>query len=184
MATPTFTNNFNQPLLHVIYKISGPGTHYIGITTDFNQEMGIHEARVNNGSNTPFYSFIRENGGWNAFKKELLEARIMGRDEALIRLAELIREHSTPTPGPGESQADEPPPVKPKQIQFTPSRVKRTPEEQREYKRVYNQYWRQKNDEKYKQYLKEWRASHPNYAKKWRDKAKEETPAASAPAAV
>ena len=63
------------------YKISCKDKNikdcYIGQTTNFNVRKSQHKSYTNNQKahqyTYPLYTFIRENGGWNNFKMEILE---------------------------------------------------------------------------------------------------------------
>jgi hypothetical protein len=71
---------------------------YIGSTTNMGVRKYAHKRRCNDekirGHNYPVYKYIRENGGWDCFKIQVLEEGIYN-DRSLCnqREASLIREY-------------------------------------------------------------------------------------------
>jgi hypothetical protein len=62
--------------MNCIYKIYLNEDVYVGSTNDYNRRMMEHTSRCNNPNskdyNTPVYQFIRDNRGWDNFKKEII----------------------------------------------------------------------------------------------------------------
>jgi Fic family protein len=62
--------------MNCIYKIYLNDDVYVGSTNDYNLRINSHKYSCNNPNskdyNFPIYQFIRENGGWDTFKKEII----------------------------------------------------------------------------------------------------------------
>jgi hypothetical protein len=59
-------------VLHFYYKIHKNDLCYIGRTTNPKNRFSTHKAK-STYSNIPLYQRIRENGGWDAFKVEVID---------------------------------------------------------------------------------------------------------------
>jgi hypothetical protein len=62
--------------MNCIYQIYLNDDVYVGSTTNYNRRMIQHKSNCNNPNcqeyNTLIYQFIRDNGGWDNFKKEVI----------------------------------------------------------------------------------------------------------------
>ena len=93
-------NNRNMPRLfdepreahvYMIDKILDPNdkpdvNFYIGSTlTSVEKRMGTHKYYCDGGMNRKVYKYIRENGGWESFKYEIYETRIVNSLEEQLK---------------------------------------------------------------------------------------------------
>ena len=149
------------PELFTIYCVQGAGEFYIGCTNNFNRRMNDHRLHIKACKIfNSFYQFVRNNGGWDAFEKSVIESKVMTKEEALLRETELIR---ILRPNLNMTEGSIEPSVR---IDIELFREKglgaKTPEEMLLYKRAYNRMWREANGEKYNAYLKEYRRKNPS----------------------
>ena len=63
-------------MLIYIYKIYNDEMSYVGSTKNFKKRMITHKSSCNNDKSTKYnyfiYQYIRQNGGWADFKKEII----------------------------------------------------------------------------------------------------------------
>lgn len=75
------------------YKIHKDHLCYIGKTADPKSRLSTHKSRTQS-SNIPLYQTIRDNGGWDQFKFEIIDTQNLNRDQARQRERELYDQHN------------------------------------------------------------------------------------------
>ena len=81
-----------------IYKISKTGLSdcYVGSSSNFTHRMAVHRSLCNGSKdNRRLYNFIRENGGWDTWNKEILIDGISSKRERFLLEAEYSVEHGS-----------------------------------------------------------------------------------------
>ena len=81
-------NDYKNSVIYRIYcKNPDILECYIGSTIDFKKRIKTHKTCINNRNkhsyNYKIYQFIRENGGWDNFDKEILEYYPCNNEEDL-----------------------------------------------------------------------------------------------------
>ena len=70
--------DFTKGIIYKIEAIDNKDLIYIGSTSNFIKRRSDHKSRCNNpkdpAHNFKLYRMIRENGGWDAFKCEIIKA--------------------------------------------------------------------------------------------------------------
>lgn len=165
-----------------VYSIQGEmGVIYIGSTNGFSWRRANHKYSSSK-SNLPMYVFIRENGGWEKFKMDILEegdfpSRVELHQRERFHIEQLKPLHNKRIPSRTYKEVYSTPEFKKKQNEFKKHQYATNPA-YKAYQRSYYQEnkdkikgqvkdWVSKNKERHLQSQKEWREKHPNYMKEY-----------------
>jgi len=167
-----------------VYKIYKDYLLYVGSTIDYKRRLRDHRSRCNNKNNkqykTPLYKIIRENGGWDTFKKEEIETNIQKdklneREEYYrIKLNANMNSMKCYTGLTTKEYTKE----------YYENNKEKLLKNQNEYReknkqniKEYMKEYREKNKEKTKEYMKEYRENHKEKClktmKEYREKNKD-----------
>ena len=149
--------NYSRTVIYKLYSTDPDIVEgYIGHSADFDKRKTNHKSDCSNPSelNTKYnhkvYEFIRENGGFDTWRFEILEeANLTTKKEA-----ETLERYYIETLEPELNDA-------------LPAQ---TPEERKEYMRVYRKIWNRKNPG----YKKNWDKNNPGYMKEYNKKLGED----------
>lgn len=79
--------------LYFFYKISKDDLCYIGKTADPKSRVSTHKCKSRT-SDIALYQRIRENGGWDDFKFEVIDTKHLSKDDARQHEQDLFRQHN------------------------------------------------------------------------------------------
>ena len=156
----------------VVYRIHGlMGVVYVGSTTSFllRRAHHKHDTFV---KTTPLYTFMRDNGGWEAFKIEVIEeveytdkVELYQRERFYIEDLKPLHNRRLPSQTNAErsrKQYRNNPKVKEYKKQYYEQNKERIQQSVNE--------WQTKNKERFRELQKKWRERHPNYMKDYMKK--------------
>jgi len=87
--------DFNKGIIYKIEAIDNKDLIYIGSTSNFIKRRCDHKSRCNNPKdqayNFKLYKMIRENGGWDNFKCEIIKAYPSQNKKQLLKEEEKYR---------------------------------------------------------------------------------------------
>ena len=135
----------------IIYKIYNDDMAYIGSTKNFKDRMKGHKSVCNNEKSTKYnyfiYQYIRQKGGWNDFKKEIIyECDVKDKDEQRIVEQEWIKKNECKLNTNNSYTSKE----------ERKEKIKQYNEKNKDMAKEQKKRYYEKNKEKIKEYHKQW----------------------------
>lgn len=81
---------YKNRLNHCVYALKINGKMYIGSCRQIDQRLVCHKEDSLRSPNTKIYAYIRENGGWDNVKVDVLIDKIPSKKERLVLEATFI----------------------------------------------------------------------------------------------